>query len=155
MQLLTILTVIITTLLLSATAIPTQIHSRSQPYYCIPSTRFTLGYQICTFASLVDPSFNTYLWLFDSQCGIVGSASNISPSSLPASSGPGSHIYNFKSDLRYVAVTDLKDGHSPVMMKYAGKTWGGKKEQCWRDDNQVSCPSTRQGCSSSTSQAPV
>ncbi|KAH7419096.1 hypothetical protein BKA64DRAFT_633798 [Cadophora sp. MPI-SDFR-AT-0126] len=135
MQLLTFLT-IITTLLFSASATPAHLRSRSQPYYCIPSTRFILGYQICTFASLIDPSFNTYLWLFNSQCGIVGSATSISPSSLLASSGPGSHVYNFNSSLRYVAVTDLKDGQSPVVMKYAGKTWGGKKEQCWKDDNQ-------------------
>ncbi|KAK0129833.1 hypothetical protein ONS96_000382 [Cadophora gregata f. sp. sojae] len=136
MRPLTFLTIIITALTHSASASPTPLHSRAQPYYCIPSTRFTLGYQICTFASLIDQSFNTYLWLFDSQCGIVGSASDISPFSLPASSGPGSHVYSFNSRLRYVAVTDLKDGRSPVVMNYAGKRWGGKNEQCWRDDNQ-------------------
>ena len=139
MYLLSFLVLSLATVLLPAEAIPTQLHPRSQPYYCTPSTRFTLGYQICTFASLIDPSFKTYLWLFDSQCGIVGSATDITPSSLPASAGSGSHVYNFNSHLRYVAVTDLKDGQSPVVMKYAGKTWGGKKEQCWRDENQVSC----------------
>ncbi|KAH9216385.1 hypothetical protein DL95DRAFT_407634 [Leptodontidium sp. 2 PMI_412] len=136
-KLLNFIVLSLTNLLLSATSIatPTNLHSRGQPYYCIPSARFTLGYQICTFASLIDPSFNSHLWLFDSQCGIVGTASNIPLSTLPTSSGPGSHTYDFKSRLRYVAVTDLRDGQSPVVMKYAGKTWGGKKEQCWVDDN--------------------
>ncbi|KAG4426348.1 hypothetical protein IFR04_000531 [Cadophora malorum] len=136
MYLLSFLILSLATVLLPADAIPTQLHPRSQPYYCTPSTRFALGYHICTFASLIDPSFNTYLWLFDSQCGIVGSATDLTPSLLPASAGSGSHVYNFNSHLRYVAVTDLKDGQSPVVLKYAGKTWGGKKEQCWRDDNQ-------------------
>ncbi|KAH7342918.1 hypothetical protein BKA65DRAFT_587185 [Rhexocercosporidium sp. MPI-PUGE-AT-0058] len=135
MQLLTSLVLSLTITLFSATATPTKLHSRGRPYYCIPSTRFTLGYQICTFASLIDPSYNSHLWLFDSQCGIVGTASNIPLSSLPASSGQGSHTYNFKSRLRYIAVTDLRDGQSPVVMKYAGKTWGGKKEHCWVDNN--------------------
>ena len=151
MYLLSFLILSLATVLLPAEAIPTQLHPRSKPYYCTPSTRFALGYQICTFASLIDPSFNTYLWLFDSQCGIVGSATDLTPSLLPASAGSGSHVYNFNSHLRYVAVTDLKDGQSPVVLKYAGKTWGGKKEQCWRDDNQVSFAAALRLSMSSTS----
>jgi len=39
--------------------------------------------------------------------------------------------FKFDSQLRHVAVIDLKDEKSPVAIKYEGKTWGGQANQSW------------------------
>jgi hypothetical protein len=73
------------------------------------------------------------LWIFDSLCNVIGEAKNISVTSLNPPSVPKSKQYDFESTLKSVAVTDLKDDSTPIVVQYAGKTWGGKEQQCWRD----------------------
>jgi hypothetical protein len=46
---------------------------------------------------------------------------------------PKAKQHDFDSKLKSVAVTDLKDENTPVVVDYAGKTWGGKERQCWLD----------------------
>jgi hypothetical protein len=73
------------------------------------------------------------LWIFDSLCTVIDEAKNINVTSLNPPVVPKAKQYDFDSKLKSVAVTDLKDDSTPVVVEYAGKTWGGKEQQCWRD----------------------
>ena len=101
--------------------------------YCTPPDRFTIGYSICTFASIISPTSTARLWIFDSLYNVIGEAKNIHVTSLHPSAVPKAKQYDFDSKLKSVAVTDLKDDSTPVVVEYAGKTWGGKEQPCWRD----------------------
>lgn len=115
-----------------------------------------MGYKICTFASVISAENKAHLWLFDSKCAVIGEAQSVdilterenttiaseetgNDAALAANTdvvmaSSDTHWFNFDSHLRYVVVTDLKDGKSPVVIKYMGKTWGGKQKQCWTND---------------------
>jgi hypothetical protein len=73
------------------------------------------------------------LRIFDSLCNIIGEAKNINVTSLNPPAIPKAKQYDFDSKLKSVAVTNLKDDSIPVVVEYAGKTWDGKEQQCWRD----------------------
>jgi hypothetical protein len=109
------------------------LQQRNGHTYCTPADRFPIGYSICTFALIISPTSTAHLWIFDSLCNVIGEAKNINVTSLNPLAVPKAKQHDFDSKLKSVAVTDLKDESTPVVVEYAGKTWGGKEQQCWLD----------------------
>jgi hypothetical protein len=106
---------------------------------CIPNEHFTIGYKICTFASLISPVNVAHLWLFNADCGVIGEATRVnvfdeSPDSIDISATE--QIYTLNSQLIESTSVNLKDGRSPVTLQYEGMSWGGKEDQCWFNDRE-------------------
>lgn len=73
------------------------------PMYCSKSRQFTIGYKICTFAAQTNLLMIAHLWLFNSECDVIGEIPNVDIFLLRQNDVQikNSH-FDFDSRLRYV-----------------------------------------------------